>query len=138
MTHTESFMPELPVPTRFDDLLDSTILANLATIGPDGAPQVNPIWFLRDGDRIQFGVKGDTQKLRNIRREPRIALSFLSPDDPRHYLELRGEVIEIFMYDDLSFLNLMARKYTGADATFGEVGEPRFRMTFIPKRWTGQ
>lgn len=133
-------MPELPIPSRFDDLLDSTILAHLATLGPDGGPQVNPIWFLRDGDshRIQFGVKGDTQKLRNIQRNPRIALSFLSPDNAFHYLELRGEVVEIFPYDDLSFLHLVARKYTGKDATFGEVGEPRFRMTFVPTRWTGQ
>ncbi|MGC4108518.1 MAG: PPOX class F420-dependent oxidoreductase [Thermomicrobiales bacterium] len=131
-------MPGLPIPDSFDDLLDSTILANLATIGPDGAPQVNPIWFLRDGDSILFGVKGDTQKLRNIQREPRIALSFLSLTDPHHYLELRGEVTEIFPYDDLSFVNIVARKYTGKDVTFGTVGEPRFRMTFKPTRWTGQ
>jgi len=131
-------MPELPVPALFADLLESTILANLATIGPDGAPQVNPIWFLRDGPRILFGVKGDTQKLRNIQRDPRIALSFLSPTDPGHYLELRGEVVEIVPYDDLSFVNLLARKYTGKDATFAKAGEPRFRMTFVPTRWTGQ
>ncbi|MGC4193022.1 MAG: PPOX class F420-dependent oxidoreductase [Thermomicrobiales bacterium] len=131
-------MPEPPIPNHFNDLLDSTVLANLATIGPDGAPQVNPIWFLRDGDRILFGVKGDTQKLRNIQRDPRIALSFLSPNDPHHYLELRGEVVEIFPYDDLGFVNILARKYTGKDVTFGKVGESRFRMTFVPKRWTGQ
>lgn len=131
-------MPALPVPGRFDDLLDSTILANLATIGPDGAPQVNPIWFLRDGETILFGVKGDTHKLRNIQRDLRVALSFLSPTDPGHYLELRGEVVEIFPYDDLSFVNILAHKYTGKDVTFGKVGEPRFRMTFVPSRWTGQ
>ncbi|MGB3330121.1 MAG: PPOX class F420-dependent oxidoreductase [Thermomicrobiales bacterium] len=133
-------MPELPVPARFDDLLDSTILANLATIGPDGAPQVNPVWFLRDGrsHRIQFGVTGETQKLRNMQRNPHIALSFLSVDNPMHYLELRGTVVEIFPYDDLSFLHRVARKYTGQDATFGKVGEPRFRITFAPTRWTGR
>lgn len=70
-------MPNLPVPDRFDGILDSTTLAHLATIGPDGYPQVNPIWFLRDEDRILFSVKGDTQKLRNIQRDRHIALSFL-------------------------------------------------------------
>ena len=56
-------MPKLPIPATFSTLLESTALAHLATIGPAGAPQVNPIWFLwRDNDTIQFGVKDGTVK----------------------------------------------------------------------------
>jgi len=131
-------MPAIPVPATFDDILDSTALAHLATIGPDGHPQVNPIWFLRDGDQIVFGVKGDTQKLRNIRRHPHIALSFGALNNPGHYLELRGEVIAIEEYRDLSFVNLLAEKYTGKPFTGGREGEVRYRITFQPRTWTGQ
>lgn len=131
-------MPALPIPARFDDILNSATLVHLATIGPDGSPQVNPIWFLRDGDTILFGVKGDTQKLRNIQRNPNIALSFGDLTNPWHYLELRGTVVEIVPYHDYSFVNLLAQKYTGKDFPPGTEGELRYRMTFIPTRWTGR
>lgn len=131
-------MPALPIPARFDDILDSTTLAHLATIGPEGSPQTNPIWFLREGDTILFGVKGDTQKLRNIQRNPHIALSFGDLTNQFHYLELRGTVVEITPYHDLGFVNLLARKYTGKDFPPGTEGDLRYRMTFIPTRWTGR
>lgn len=131
-------MPALPIPSRFDDILDSTTLAFLATIGPDGAPQVNPIWFLRDGDTIRFSVKGDTQKARNIQQNPHIALAFGAPGNPWHYVELRGTVVEIVPYHDLSFVNLLAQKYTGRDFPPGSESDLRYQMTFVPTRWTGR
>lgn len=109
-------MPATPVPASFFPLLESTALAHLATIGQDGAPQVNPIWFLwRGNETVQFGVKDGTVKLANFRRDPRIALSIVDSENPGHYIELRGEVISIELYTDLSLVNELARKYTGKD-----------------------
>jgi len=131
-------MPQLPVPDRFDDILDSAALAHLATIGPDRRPQVNPIWFVRDGEQVLFSVKDGTQKLQNIERDPHIALSFSDLQNPGRYLELRGTVVKIELYENLDFVNILARKYTGADFSASEVGEKRFKLTFHADRWTGQ
>lgn len=131
-------MPKIPVPDRFDAILESNALAHLATIGSNGHPQVNPIWFIRDGERILFSVKDGTIKLENIRRDPHVALSIASIEKPGHYLELRGEVIDTQLYEDVSFVNVLARKYTGADFGAGAPGEKRYKMTFQPKTWTGQ
>ncbi|HEU0164765.1 MAG TPA: PPOX class F420-dependent oxidoreductase [Thermomicrobiales bacterium] len=131
-------MPKGPVPAKFHPLLESAALAHLATIGANGHPQVNPIWFLWRGESIQFGVKDGTAKLENIRRDPHVALSILDRDDPGHYVELRGEVTGIELYLDLSLVNELARKYTGEDFTGGKVGEPRYRLTMRVDSWTGQ
>jgi PPOX class probable F420-dependent enzyme len=131
-------MPRLPVPGSFDEILDSVALVHLATIGPDGRPQVNPIWFVREGEHILFSVKDGAQKLLNIQRDPHIALSFSDLENPGRYLELRGAVVSIDLYEDLDFVNILARKYTGADFSAGKVGERRFKLTFAADRWTGQ
>lgn len=131
-------MPKTPVPDRFEDILESKTLAHLATIGPDGHPQVNPIWFIRDEERILFSVKDGTIKLENIRRDPHVAFSIVDVHKPEHYIELRGEVTDIQLYEDLSFVNVLARKYTGADFGAGAPGEKRYKMTFQTKTWTGQ
>ncbi len=131
-------MPKLPVPNRFDSILESKAVAHLATIGPDGHPQVNPIWFIRDGEHIQFSVKDGTIKLENIRRDPHVALSIASVEAAGHYIELRGEVIDMQLYEDVSFVNVLARKYTGADFGAAAPGDKRYKMTFQAKTWTGQ
>lgn len=131
-------MPKIPVPDRFNDILESKALAHLATIGPDGHPQTNPIWFIRDGDHILFSVKDGTIKLKNIRRNPHVALSISDRENPGQYIELRGEVIEMQLYEDVSFVNVLARKYTGADFGAAAPGEKRYKMIFRPTSWTGQ
>ena len=59
-------MPKGPVPARFHDILQSTTVAHLATIGADGRPQVNPVWFLWDGEHVLLSVKGIAVKYHNI------------------------------------------------------------------------
>ncbi len=62
------------IPASHLDLLATTALANIATIGPDGAPQVNPVWFDWDGTNLRFGQLTTTQKVRNLRRDPRLCV----------------------------------------------------------------
>lgn len=131
-------MPPGPVPDRFHDLLDSTTLGHLATVDSDGRPQVNPVWFLWDGEHVLLSVKTETRKLSNLRRDPRVAISFLDPANPQRYVELRGEVSAFELYEDLTFVNLLARKYTGADFQHGYPGEHRYKLTIRVDAWTGQ
>ena len=70
-------------------------MANVATIGPKGEPQVNPVWFSWDGQNLLFSQTQERQKLRNIKRDPRIAVSIMDPNNPYRYLEIRGVVSRI-------------------------------------------
>jgi PPOX class probable F420-dependent enzyme len=133
-------MPKGPVPDRFSDLLRGDALGHLATVDERGRPQVNPVWFLWDGERQQLylSVRGETRKYRNLRRHPHVALSVLDREQPDRYVELRGEVVAFALYLDLTFVNQLARKYTGADYTRGHAGEERYKVTIQVDSWTGQ
>jgi hypothetical protein len=103
------------IPEKYVDLLVSTALAHVATIGPEGEPQVNPVWFGWDGKHIRFSLTTTRQKYKNVQREPRIALSIVDPSNPYRYLEVRGTVAAVEDDPNLDFINSMARKYLGQD-----------------------
>ena len=131
-------MPFGQVPASYEDLLQSTTLGHLATIGPDGRPQVNPVWFLCDGEHVLLSVKANTVKYRNLRRDPHLAMSFADPGNPIRYLEVRGEVVEFRLYLDLTFVNQLSQKYRGHDMDPSEHGKERYRLTVRIDSWTGQ
>jgi PPOX class probable F420-dependent enzyme len=99
----------------YEDLFESTALAHVATIGPHGKPQNNPVWFGWDGEHIKFSQTKARQKYRNVGRAPRIAFSIVDPENPYRYLEIRGEVVRIEDDPDLDFINSMAKKYLDMD-----------------------
>ena len=131
-------MPKGAVPERYRDILESTALGHLATIGPDGRPQVNPVWFLSDGRSVYLSVKPETAKYRNLRANPAVAMSVVDLARPDRYIEVRGEVVEFELFETLTWVNQLARKYTGADFTEGTDGEPRYKVTIRVDAWTGQ
>jgi PPOX class probable F420-dependent enzyme len=83
-------IPQVPDSHRF--LLEQPLLAHVATVRADGAPQSSPMWFAWDGERIRLTHTRTRQKFRNLQAEPRIALSIVDPAEPQRYLELRGVV----------------------------------------------
>ena len=131
-------MPKGRVPDRYHDILASTTLGHLATVDGEGRPQVNPVWFLWDGEHVLLSVRAATQKYRNLRRDPHVAISLSDPARPERYVELRGEVIAFELYEDLTFVNQLARKYTGDDYRRGHAGEHRYKVTIRVDAWTGQ
>jgi PPOX class probable F420-dependent enzyme len=131
-------MPKGSVPDRYHDILASTVLGHLATVDPRGRPQVNPVWFIADAGHIYLSVRAETAKYRNMRGNPNVAISFSDPTRPDRYLEIRGTVTEFAIYEDLTWVNQLARKYTGADYTRGTVGEHRYKVTIRIDAWTGQ
>lgn len=100
---------------KYIDLLESAALAHVATVGPKGEPQVNPVWFGWDGEHLRFSQTTGRQKYRNLQAEPRIALSIVDPSNPFRYLEVRGRVVAVEPDPDLAFINSMAKKYIGLD-----------------------
>ena len=131
-------MPKGAVPERYRDIFESTALGHLATIGADRRPQVNPVWFISDGEHVYLGVKPETLKYRNLRATPYVAMSVGDPARPDRYVEVRGEVVGFELFDTLAWVNQLARKYTGADFTGGRDGEHRYKVTIRIDAWTGQ
>src|SRR5512146_2660317 len=86
-----------PIPPAFQDLLQSKrAFASLATLMPDGSPQVTPVWCdLENDDIVVINSAKGRQKDRNLRRDPRVALAIIDPENPYRYLEIRGKVMEI-------------------------------------------
>jgi PPOX class probable F420-dependent enzyme len=83
------------IPDSPKDILESTALAHVATLGPSGEPQCNPVWFDWDGEYVKVSQTKTRQKYRNVTRDPRIALSIVDLEDPYRYLEIRGVVERI-------------------------------------------
>ena len=103
------------VPESHLDLLESTALAHIATLGPRGEPQSSPVWFGWDGEFVLFSQTKTRQKYKNLGREPRLALSIVDPENPLRYLEIRGLMDRIEEDPDLDFINSMSRRYLGKD-----------------------
>jgi len=131
-------MPNGPVPPQYHDLLASTALGHLATVDPAGRPQVNPVWFIAEPDTLYLGARAETLKLRNMRTNPQVALSISDPAKPGRYLELRGEVVDLELFETLEWVNHLARKYTGNDFPPETAGDPRYKITVRIDRYTAQ
>ncbi len=102
--------------THLDLLQDGTrALAVLATLMPDGSPQVTPVWFNVEGDDLWLNSAKGRVKDRNMRARPQVALCILDPRDPYRYLQLRGRVAEITEEGAVEHIHRLARKYTGQD-----------------------
>ncbi len=126
------------IAAEYADLLASTALAHVATVGPDGAPQSSPVWFDWDGTFLRFAqVTGYQQKVRNLPREPRVALSIVDPANAYRYLEVRGTVERIEPDPDWAFIHAMAKKYLGQDRyPFGKPGDEWVIVVIRPERTT--
>ena len=123
------------IPESHKDLLESNALADVATIGPDGAPQVNPVWFGWDGTRLSFSQTKARQKYRNLNKDNRVALSIVDPVNPYRYIEIRGKVVEFIEDPDKAFIDSMAKKYLGQDAyPWGTPEEQRVVVVVEPER----
>ncbi|MFQ5967699.1 MAG: PPOX class F420-dependent oxidoreductase [Acidimicrobiia bacterium] len=103
------------IPTSHEDILEGAGFGHVATIGPRGEPQCNPVWYHWDGKHLRFSQTTTRQKLANLHRDSRIAISILDPDDPYRYLEVRGQMIEVEDDPDFEFIDRMAKKYLGRD-----------------------
>ena len=103
------------IPEKFRDLFSKKAFASLATLMPDGRPQVTPVWCDVEGDMVIVNSAKGRQKDRNLRRDPRVSLAIIDPDNPYRYLELRGRVVEITEQGAAAHIDKMAKKYLGVD-----------------------
>jgi PPOX class probable F420-dependent enzyme len=123
------------IPDNFRDLL-SNQCATLATIGPDGRPQLTEIWFLEDGDSVAMSLNTARQKVKNLMDRPECTLFILDPAGPFRYLEVRGDA-EITADDDYEFADKVGAKYNADVRQMDQPGQRRVVVRIRPARVNG-
>jgi hypothetical protein len=103
------------IPQNYRDLFSKPAFASLATLMPNGHPQVTPVWCDIDNGYVIFNSARGRQKDRNVRRDPRVTLTLIDPDNPYRYLEIRGRVVEITEQGADAHIDKLAKKYLGVD-----------------------
>lgn len=122
------------IPATHQDLLQKVAFANLATLNPDGSPQVTPVWFEYDGQNIVVNTARGRVKDRNLKREPRVALSIMDPANPYRYLGIQGRVTEMTENGADAGIDRLAKKYLGKDKyPFRQPGEVRVLYKIRPE-----
>ncbi|MDE2058493.1 MAG: PPOX class F420-dependent oxidoreductase [candidate division NC10 bacterium] len=121
------------IPETHRDLLQKRAFAHLATIMPDGTPQVTPVWCDYDGTHVRINSAEGRVKDRNMRRNPQVALEIMDPDNPYRYLALRGRVVEITKDGADAHIDLLAKKYLGQERyPYRRAGEVRVLYKIRP------
>ncbi|WP_436738115.1 PPOX class F420-dependent oxidoreductase [Streptomyces sp. BBFR102] len=92
--------------------LDTPVFLTVATIQPDGSPQLSPVWVKRDGNDVLFSTTADRRKTKNLRRDPRVTLQVQPFDEPYTYAEIRGRAT-VTEEGGQELIDELSRKYTG-------------------------
>jgi len=117
----------MALPERIRTLVESGPLAHLVTLNADGSPQVTVVWIGIEGDEIVSGHLYRHRKVRNVERDPTVALSFDTPGvneiGMRHYVVLYGRA-RITEGGAPELLQRLARVYVGPDVIFPPMPDP--------------
>lgn len=105
------------IPAQLIPLLEAPNYAHLGTIRPDDTVQVNPMWFLFDGETIRFTHTTKRGKYRNLMHNPAMSLSIINPDNPFSYLEVRGTLVEVIPDPQGDFYVVLGKRYGNAEQT---------------------
>jgi PPOX class probable F420-dependent enzyme len=123
------------IPDTFRDLFSKKALANLGTVMSDGSPQVTPVWVDYDGTHVRFNSARGRVKDKNVRRDPRVSMALVDPDDPYRYLEIRGRVVAITEDGADAHIDALAKKYLGKDKyPWRKAGEVRVTYKIEPEK----
>jgi PPOX class probable F420-dependent enzyme len=123
------------IPDQYLDLVDrKTTFAHLATIMPDGTPQVTPVWFDHAGGAIRVNSARGRVKDRNMKEGAAVALSILDPDNAYRYLQIRGRVRGVTETGADAHIDSLAKKYLGKDKyPYAKPGDVRLIYEIEPK-----
>jgi PPOX class probable F420-dependent enzyme len=103
------------IPEKYHDILQKKAFAQLATLMPDGSPQVSPVWFDFDGQNILVNTAKGRVKDQNMRRDKRVGLDIMDPDNPYRHLSIRGRVVDITENGADAHIDKLAKRYIGQE-----------------------
>ncbi len=123
------------IPEEYLDLFEKRAFAHLATLMEDGSPQVTPVWIDFDGTYILVNSARGRVKDRNMRRDPRVAIEIIDPDDPYRYFQVQGKVVEITEEGAADHIDKMAQKYMGKERyPYHRPDESRVLYRVLPEK----
>lgn len=123
------------IPEKYLDLTKKKAFAQLATLMPDGSPHVSPVWFEYDGKNIVINSAKGRVKDKNMRRDPRVGLDIVDPENPYRHLSIRGRVVEITEKGSDDHIDKLAKNYLGVDTYPNRrAGEVRVIYKIEPER----
>ena len=127
------------IPEKYLDLLQQkTAFANLATVMPDGSPQVTPVWFDFQDGVIRVNTAKGRVKARNMKEGASVALAIMDPDNAYRYIQIRGRVRRVSEQGADAHIDRLAKKYLGKDKyPFAQPGEVRAMYEIEPVSASG-
>lgn len=127
----------MSLPDALLDLLRRPSPCFIATLMPDGSPQMTQTWVDTDGRDVLINTVRGHQKVRNLERDPRVALNVADPDDPSRYFEVRGRVTEITEDGAREHIDELSQRYIGGPYPwFGGRDQVRLLVRITPDKVT--
>jgi PPOX class probable F420-dependent enzyme len=109
-------MAQTKIPDSFMDLVkQKKSFAHLATLMPDGTPQVTPVWFDMVGEHLRINTARGRVKDKNMQKNSAVAISIIDPDNPYRHLALRGRIVNVTEDGADDHIDSLAKKYLGQD-----------------------
>ncbi len=124
----------VPIPEKVHDLFTKPIVCALATLMPDGQPQVTPVWCDYDGKYVRINTARGRQKDRNMTKRAKVTVFLIDPQDPYHWVEVRGHIAEITEDGAREHINQLAHKYTGKDYVYQQPDQVRVIYKIEPDK----
>ena len=127
-------MADATIPEKYRDLFNKRAFASLATRMPNDDVQVTPVWVDVENGTVIFNSARGRVKDNNVRRDPRVTLTLMDPDNPYRYLEIRGRVVDITEKGAAQHIDKLAKKYLGVDKyPYAKPGEVRVLYRVKPE-----
>ena len=127
----------MSLPDALLDLLRRPSPCFLSTLMPDGSPQMTQTWVDTDGHDVLINTVRGHQKVRNVERDPRVALNVADPDDPSRYFEVRGRVTEVTEDGAREHIDELSQRYIGRPYPwFGGRDQVRLLVRISPEKVT--
>ncbi|MFF0105635.1 PPOX class F420-dependent oxidoreductase [Streptomyces hirsutus] len=106
-------MSKPPLPPEADALLGRPNPCVMATLRSDGAPVTTPTWYVWEDGRVLISLDEGRERLKHLRRDPRVSLTVLAGDDWYTHVTLIGRVVELNDDEGLADIDRLSRHYTG-------------------------
>ena len=122
------------IPEKYLDLIQlKKAIANLASVMPDGTPQVTPVWFDYTNGKIRVNSAKGRTKTRNMTEGAPVALAIVDPDNAYSYIQIRGRVAHVTETGAAAHIDSLAKKYLDKDKyPFAQPGEVRVMFEIEP------
>ncbi len=124
----------VPIPEKVCDLFERPIVCVLATLMPDGQPQLTPTWCDYDGKYVRINTARGRQKDLNMSKRRKVTVLLVDPQNMYHWVEVRGHIAEVTENGAREHIDQLARKYTGKDYVYQDPNQVRVIYKIEPDK----